>query len=249
MKRITLLLGAVLLAGSAYAQNVATVNNKPITKAKVDEWIKQIGQPDTPELRAKVKDSLVEREVLLQEAAKRALADKADVKFQLEVDRQNTLIRSLIKEEMDKNPVSDAQIKAEYDKHQWTPAEREYKARHILVEKEDEAKEIIEQLKKGAKFEELAKKSKDPGSAEKGGELDWAPPQGYVKPFSDAMVALEKGKFTETPVKSQFGYHVIQLDDVRNPPLEQLHDKIADGLRQQRIPAFVEELKKKATIK
>lgn len=248
MNRLSLLFAAALLAAPAFAQNVAVVNSKAITKATVDEWVKQTGQPDSPELRDKIKNHLVERQVLLQEATKRGIADKADIKFQLDVLRQNTIIQGLIKDEMDKNPVSDQQIQAEYDKKQWQPNEREYRARHILVENEAEAKDVIEQLKKGAKFEELAKKSKDPGSADKGGELDWATPGAYVKPFSDAMVGLEKGKFTETPVKTQFGYHVIELEDVRNPPLDQVKGQIGEALRQQRIPAFVEDLKKKAKI-
>jgi peptidyl-prolyl cis-trans isomerase C len=243
-----LFVSAALIAGTAFAQNVAVVNNKAITKSKVDEWVKQTGQPDSPDLRGKIKDHLIERELLLQEATKRGIDAKPDVKFQLDVVRQNTLIQALIKDELDKNPISDQAVQADYDKHVWTPGERQYHARHILVDKEDEAKDIIEQLKKGAKFEDLAKKSKDVGSAEKGGDLDWASPAAFVKPFSDAMVALEKGKFTETPVKSQFGYHVIMLDDVRNPPLDQVRTQIADSLKQQHIPAFVEELKKKAKI-
>src|SRR5271165_6931769 len=173
MNRLMLFVTAALLAGSAVAQNVAVVNNKPITKATLSEWVKQVGQPDTPELRDKIKQSLIEREVLLQEANKRALADKPDLKFQLEIVRQNTLIQALLKDEFDKNPITDAAIQADYDKHTWSPTEREYRARHILVEKEDEAKDIIEQLKKGAKFEDLAKKSKDPGSGSRGGDLGW----------------------------------------------------------------------------
>jgi peptidyl-prolyl cis-trans isomerase C len=241
-------------ANVAFAQNVAVVNNKPIPKAREDAWIKQLqaqGQQDTPELRRMVKEELIRREVFLQEAQKRGLAEQPDVKFQIDIQRQNTLIQALMRDELKRNPITDAQIQAEYEKQKGKAGEKEYRARHILVEKEDEAKAIIEKLKKGEKFEELAKQSKDPGSASKGGELDWAGADAYVKPFSDAMVKLEKGKYTEAPVQSQFGWHVIRLDDVRDaqfPPLAQVSGQIRENLQQQRIQAFVEELRKKAKV-
>ena len=129
--------------------------------------------------------------------------------------------------------------------------DKEYRARHILVESEAEAKAIIEQLKKGGKFEELAQKSKDPGSAQNGGDLDWNGPDTFVKPFSEAMVRLEKGKYTETPVKSDFGWHVIRLDDVRDvkpPPLEQVGPQIKQELERRRIQKLQTDLKAKARI-
>jgi peptidyl-prolyl cis-trans isomerase C len=243
------------LAGSAVlAQNVAVVNNRPIPKAREDAWVKQLqqqGQQDTPELRKMVKEELIRREVFLQEAQKRALAEKPEVKFQLDVQRQNTLIQALMRDELQKNPVNDAQVQAEYDKQKEKAGGKEYRARHILVEKEDDAKAIVDQLKKGGKFEELAKKSKDPGSAANGGDLDWAGPDAYVKPFSEAMVKLEKGKFTETPVQTQFGWHVIRLDDIRDtqfPPLAQVRGQIQEALQQQRVQAFVETLRKNAKV-
>lgn len=241
-------------ANVAFAQNVAVVNNKPIPKAREDAWIKQLqaqGQQDTPELRRMVKEELIRREVFLQEAQKRGLAEQPDVKFQIDIQRQNTLIQALMRDELRRNPITDAQIQAEYEKQKGKAGDKEYRARHILVDKEDEAKAIIERLKKGEKFEELAKQSKDPGSASRGGELDWAGADAYVKPFSDAMVRLEKGKYTETPVQSQFGWHVIRLDDVRDaqfPPLAQVSGQIRENLQQQRIQAFVEELRKKAKV-
>jgi len=251
MFRTLILFIATLAAGSAFAQNVATVNDKPIPKSRVDQFVQQLGQPDTPELRDRIKEQLIEREVFLQEAGKRGLPERPDVKFQVEFVRQTAVIQNLFKDELKKHPVTDQQIQAEYDKQKAAQGDREYKARHILVEKEDEAKDVIEQLKKGAKFEDLAKKSKDPGSASKGGDLGWAGPGAYVKPFSEAMVKLEKGKFTETPVQSQFGYHVIQLDDVRDtqfPPLEQVKSQINDSIQQHQAQAFAEELKKKAKV-
>jgi peptidyl-prolyl cis-trans isomerase C len=157
----------------------------------------------------------------------------------------------LMRDELKKSPVTDAQVQAEYDKQKAAAGQKEYRVRHILVEKEDDAKGIIEKLKKGEKFEELAKVSKDPGSAAKGGELDWAGPDAYVKPFSEAMMKLEKGKFTEQPVQSQFGWHVIQLEDVRDaqfPPLTQVNAQIRESLQQKRVQAFVEDLRKKAKV-
>lgn len=244
-----------LVASAAFAQNVATVNNKPIPKAREDAWVKQLtqqGQKDTPELRDMVKKELVRREIFLQEATRRGLPEKPEIKFQLDVQRQNALIQALMRDEVQKSPVTDAQIQGEYDKQKAAAAgKKEYRARHILVEKEDEAKGLIDQIKKGAKFEELAKKSKDTGSAANGGELDWAGPDAYVKPFSDAMVALEKGKMTETPVQSPFGWHVIRLEDVREPQfpaLQQVRAQIQESLQQQRVQNFVQELEKKAKV-
>jgi peptidyl-prolyl cis-trans isomerase C len=142
-------------------------------------------------------------------------------------------------------------VKAEYDKFKSQAGDKEYRARHILVDKEEDAKAIIAKLKGGAKFEELAKQSKDPGSAANGGDLDWASPASYVKPFSDALVALQKGQVTETPVKTQFGYHVIKLEDVRAakvPSMEEVKPQIAESLQQKKLQAYQEDLRKKAKI-
>ncbi len=254
MLRAIAFVSFALAASGVFAQNLATVNNKPIPKAREEAWVKQLqqqGQQDTPQLREMIKQELIRREVFLQEAARRGLAEKPDVKFQLDVQRQNTLIQALMRDEMDKKPITDADVKKVYDEQKAKGGDKEYRARHILVEKEDEAKQIIDQLKKGAKFEELAKKSKDPGSAANGGDLDWAGADGYVKPFSDAMVKLEKGKFTEAPVQTQYGWHVIRLDDVRDaqfPPLEQVQGQIREMLQQQRVQAFATELRNKAKV-
>jgi peptidyl-prolyl cis-trans isomerase C len=254
MQRIALLAALALCSSIAFAQNVAVVNGKPIPKSREDTWVAELvkqGQKDTPETRKMVKDQLIQREVLLQEAAKRGIPDRPEVKFQIEVQRQNALMQALIRDEIDKNPISDAQIRAEYDKQKKAMGDKEYRARHILVENEADAKDIIEQLNKGAKFEDLAKKSKDPGSAANGGDLDWAAPDAYVKPFSEALVKLNKGQVTATPVKTQFGWHVIRLDDVRDakaPPLEQVTPQIKEALQQQKVQAFVEKLKASAKV-
>jgi len=254
MLRAIAFVSFALATSSVFAQNLATVNNKPIPKAREEAWVKQLtqqGQQDSPQLREMVKQELIRREVFLQEASRRGLPEKPEVKFQLDVQRQNTLIQALMRDEMDKKPITEADIKKAYDEQKAKGGDKEYRARHILVDKEDEAKSIIDQLKKGTKFEELAKKSKDTGSAANGGDLEWAGPDGYVKPFSDAMVKLEKGKFTDSPVQTQYGWHVIRLDDVRDtqfPPLAQVQNQIKEMLQQQKVQAFAAELQKKAKI-
>ncbi|HEY5633853.1 MAG TPA: peptidylprolyl isomerase [Burkholderiaceae bacterium] len=242
------------LSGAALAQNAAMVNNKAIPKARVDEFVQALvaqGRPDSPELRAAVREELIAREIFAQEAERKGLARNADVQRQLENARQQILIQALIRDYMKANPIKDDEVKAEYDKVVKQSAEKEYKARHILVEKEDQAKEIIAQLKKGAKFEDLAKQSKDPGSAANGGDLDWNSAGTFVKPFSDAMTALEKGKFTEAPVQTQFGWHVIRLDDVRDtkaPPLADVRAQIQQELERRRVQTMQQELRAKAKV-
>jgi peptidyl-prolyl cis-trans isomerase C len=236
--------------------NAAIVNNKPIPKKTLDEFLAALaaqGRQETPELRKQALEDLINREVFVQEAEKRGLMRNPDVVKQLENVKRDLMIRALIRQQLQKTPVTDAEIKAEYDKvAQGQGGQKEYKVRHILVEKEDVAKGIIDQLKKGAKFEDLAKQSKDPGSGANGGDLDWNVPGTFVPEFSQAMVKLEKGKITEIPVKSQFGYHVIRLDDTREskpPAFEQVKPQIQQGLEQRKIQAFVQDLRGKATIK
>lgn len=247
----------ILLAAAALpamAQNLAIVNGKPIPSARADVMVKQLaaqGQPETPELREMIRDELINREVLMQEADRRGVSNTAEIKSQVEIARQSIVIRALVQDFLKKNPVADKEIQAEYDKFKAQTSDKEYHARHILVDGEDEAKAIITKLKGGAKFEELAKQSKDPGSASNGGDLDWAPPGAFVKPFSDAMVALKKGETTPTPVKTQYGYHVIKLEDVRDakiPALEEVKPQIVESLQQQKLQAFQEDLRSKAKI-
>lgn len=247
----------ILLAAAALpamAQNLAIVNGKPIPSARADVMVKQLaaqGQPETPELREMIRDELINREVLMQEADRRGVSNTAEIKSQVEIARQSIVIRALVQDFLKKNPIADKEIQAEYDKFKAQTGDKEYHARHILVDGEDEAKAIIAKLKGGAKFEELAKQSKDPGSAGNGGDLDWAPPGAFVKPFSDAMVALKKGETTPTPVKTQYGYHVIKLEDVRDakiPALEEVKPQIVESLQQQKLQAFQEDLRNKAKV-
>jgi peptidyl-prolyl cis-trans isomerase C len=243
------------MAPAAMAQNVAIVNGKAVSKTRVDALAQQMarsGRPIPPEMQAQLKDEVILREVFMQEAQSKGLDATEDYKNQIELARQGILIRELFSEFQKANPVTDADIKAEYDKFAAANAGKEYRARHILVEKEDQAKALIAQLKKGAKFEDLAKKnSKDPGSGANGGDLDWAPAGNYVKEFSDAMVALSKGKVTDAPVKSQFGFHVIRLDDVRDAQLPKFDDvkpQIAQQLQQAKMAKYQEDLRAKAKI-
>ncbi len=247
---------ALLSAASAsLAQNIAIVNGKAVPKSRVDalaEQVKRSGRPVTPEMQAQLKEEIIAREIFVQEAQARGLDATDDYKNQLELTRQSILIRELFNDYQKKNPVTDEEIKAEYDKFAAANAGKEYRARHILVEKEDQAKAIIARLKKGAKFEDIAKKeSKDPGSGANGGDLDWANPSNYVKEFSDALLALAKGKTTDTPVKSQFGYHIIRLEDIRETQLPKLDDvkpQIAQQLQQQKMGKFQEDLRAKAKV-
>jgi len=247
------LLSTALLLPAAHAQNVAIVNGKAVPKARVEALMSQAvkqGQPRSPELEAQVKDEVVLREIFMQEAEKRGLAASPDYKAQMELARQGILIRELFNQYQSKHPVTDAQIQAEYDKYKGQSGGTEYHARHILVDKEEDAKALIAKIKAGGDFAELAKaNSKDTGSAEKGGDLDWANAGSYVPEFSQAMAKLEKGQMTEEPVKSQFGYHIIKLEDTRPaqfPPLEQVKPQIQQRLSQQSLAEFRDELKAKA---
>jgi peptidyl-prolyl cis-trans isomerase C len=170
----------------------------------------------------------------------------------MDLARQSILIRELFNDFQKKSPITDADSKAEYDKFVGANGGKEYKARHILVETEAEAKTIIADLKKDGKFEEIAKKSsKDPGSGANGGDLDWAASGSYVPEFAKAMAALEKSKTTDTPVKTQFGYHVIRLDDVRDaqlPKFDEVKPQIMQQLQQQKMATFQQDLRAKAKV-
>jgi peptidyl-prolyl cis-trans isomerase C len=237
------------------AQNVAIVNGKPVPKARVDLLAAQLarsGRPVSPQMEGQLKDEVIAREIFMQEAQKRGLDGTDDFKGQMELARQTILIRELFADYQKKNPVTDAEIQAEYDKFAAANGGKEYKARHILVEKEDEAKKIIADLKKGGKFEEIAKKqSKDPGSGANGGDLDWATAASYVPEFAQAMTKLNKGQVTQEPVKTQFGWHVIRVDDIREaqlPKLDEVKPQIAQQLQQQKLAKFQEDLRAKAKV-
>jgi peptidyl-prolyl cis-trans isomerase C len=244
---------ALLLPWAAQAQNIAIVNGKAVPKARVDNLLQQAaraGQKVGPELEAQAKEQVVLREIFAQEAERKGIAASADYRAQMELARQSILIRELFEDFKKKNPVSDAEAKAEYDKFKAQASGTEYRARHILVENEAEAKALIAQIKAGAKFEDLAKKnSKDPGSGANGGDLDFAKADAYVPEFSQAMVKLKKGEMTEVPVKTQFGYHIILLEDTREaqfPAYEDVKSQIVQRIEQVKLQDYQETLRKAA---
>jgi len=242
------------LSISAVAQNIAIVNGKAVPTSRAEALKQQVarsGRPITPEVEGQIKEEVIAREIFMQEAQKRGLDATEDYKAQIELARQTILIRELFAEFQQTAAVTDADVQAEYDKFVAANGGKEYRARHILVETQAQADAILASLKKGGKFEDIAKKqSKDPGSGANGGDLDWAAPGNYVKEFSDAMVALKKGEVS-APVQSQFGFHIIRLDDVREaqlPKLEDVKPQIAQQLQQQRMAAFQQELRAKAKV-
>jgi peptidyl-prolyl cis-trans isomerase C len=244
-----------IAAAPAFAQNMATVNGKAIPASRLEAAVKtvtaQSKQPDSPQLRDAIKKDLIAREVLVQEADKQGYSNKPDVKQALENTRQSIVINAMLADYVKKNPVKDAEIKAEYDKAKAANGDKEYHARHILVATEKEAQDIIAKLKGGAKFEDLAKQSKDPGSAANGGDLDWATPSAFPEVFSKAFTSLQKGQVTEKPVQTQNGFHVIKVDDVRQaklPTLDEVKPQIEEALNQRKLQAYQEELVKKAKI-
>lgn len=246
-------LAVALLPLAVMAQNIATVNGKPVPKSRVDLLLQQAergGQQITPEMQTQARDQVVVREIFAQEAERRGIAAKADFRAQMELARQSILIRELFEDWRKKNPVTDADARIEYDKFKAQASGTEYRARHILVEQEAEAKELIARIKAGAKFEDLAKeKSKDPGSGANGGDLDFAKPENYVPEFGNAMTKLQKGQMTEVPVKSQFGWHIIRLDDTREasfPPFEEVKDQIKQRIEQVKLQRYQDELRSKA---
>ena len=257
-KLLTGLVAAALMGTVALpvlAQNLAIVNGKPIPKERAEALRQQVersGRPVTPEMEGQIKEEVIAREIFMQEAQKRGVASSAEFKNQMALARETIMIRALFTDFQKKNPVSDADIQAEYDRFAAANSGKEYKARHILVETEDEAKAIIGQIKKGKKFEDIAKKSaKDPGSGANGGDLDWANPNNYAKEFADALKGLSKGKMTDTPVKTEFGYHVIRLDDLRDaqmPKLQDVKPQVAQQLQQQKLKVYQEELRAKAKV-
>ena len=242
-----------MLPLAVMAQNVATVNGKPVPQARVDALIRSAthGQGEAPaELKQQAKDTAVMREIFAQAAEKEGVAGSPDYKSQLELARQTVLIGMLFQNFVKTHPVTDADAKAEYEKIKAQQSGTEYHARHILVDSEDEAKKLIAQIKAGAKFEDLAKKSsKDTGSAENGGDLDWAKPASYVPEFSTALQGLKKGQMTETPVKTQFGYHIIKLEDTRTaqfPSFEEVKEKVKQQVQQVKLQEYEEKLRKAA---
>jgi len=257
---------ALLAAPAAFAQDAAKAKPKAAaptaapakadgpnlyTQAAYDFMLKQRlaqNQPDSPELRAAVRDELNTRELLVREAKKAGVDKNPAVKTEMDLAQQTVMVRAYMADYLKAHPVSDAALRKEYDQIKAQIGDKEYKVRHILVDKEDEAKEIIVALQKGEKFDKLAERSKDTGSKINGGDLDWNAPANFVKPFSDAMVALPKGKFTTTPVQTQFGWHVIQVDEIRDakvPSFDEVKPQLAQRMQGQVVDTYLKELRAK----
>jgi len=250
------ILGALAI-NPAFAddKSAAMVNGVSIPQARIDMHVKvavEQGQSDSPELRKAIREEIINREVVAQEASKLGLDKNANVQQQAELAKQQVLVNAFVQDYIKNHPVSDDQLKQEYDKLKAKLGNKEYNARHILVETEAEAKTIIAQLGKKAKFDKLAAdKSKDAGSAERGGSLGWAVPSNFVQPFADALLSLKKGEYTMEAVQSPFGWHVIKLDDVRElkvPPFEELKPQLQQRLQQQSLQKAITELRAKARI-
>jgi len=249
------ILGALVI-NPAFAEDksAALVNGVSIPQARIDLRVKTAaaqGQADSPELRKAIRDDMINIEVMAQEAVKTGLDKNADVIQQVELAKQSVLVGAFVQDFAKNHPISEDQLKQEYDKLKTKLGNKEYNVRHILVETEAEAKDIIAQLGKKAKFEKLAAKSKDTGSAAQGGSLGWAVPGNFVPEFANALLNLKKGEYTKVPVQSQFGWHVIKLDDTRElkaPPFEEVKPQLQQRLQQQSIKKAIDELRAKAKI-
>lgn len=247
---------SAITAGTAHAEEkpVATVNGVAIPQSRMDMRVNAIilqGQADTPDLRQAIRDELINVEIMTQEAEKLALDKQPETLQQLDLARKSVLVDAFVKNYARSHPVGEDAIKQEYERLKSRLGAKEYKARHILVNDEAAAKSIAAKLKKGEKFDKLAEiNSKDAGSKDNGGELGWNVPSNYVKPFSDALMKLSKGQVSE-PVQSQFGWHIIRLDDVRDlklPSLEEGKADISNMLLRQALQQAVGELRAKAKI-
>jgi peptidyl-prolyl cis-trans isomerase C len=248
---------SLILINPAFAedQSAATVNGISIPQARIDLRVKAAaaqGQPDSPELRKAIREDMINLEVISQEAKKQGLDKNTDVIEQTALAKESVLVGAYVQDYVKSHPLSDDQLKQEYEKLKTNLGTKEYKVSHILVDSEDEAKAIIKQLGKKGNFEKIAKeKSKDAGSAEKGGSLGWAVPTNFVPPFANAMLSLKKGTYTKDPVKTQFGWHVIKMDDERSlkvPSFEELKPQIQQRLQQQQIQDMIADLRSKAKI-
>jgi peptidyl-prolyl cis-trans isomerase C len=249
------ILGA-LAVNPAFAEekSVAMVNGVSIPQARVDMRVKAAaaqGQADSPELRKAIRDDMINLEVMVQEATKLGLNKSDEVVQQVELARQSVLVGAFVQDYAKNHPISEDQLKQEYSKMKAKLGDKEYNVRHILVETEAEAKSIIEQLGKKAKFDKLAVKSKDTGSAAQGGSLGWAVPSNFVPPFANALLNMKKGERTKEPVQTQFGWHVIMVDDIRDlkaPSFDEIKPQLHQRLQQQLVKKAIDDLRAKAKI-
>ncbi len=249
---------AIFLSANAVAQNAVIVNGKAIPKSQLDKLVEKTGKPDNPQVRDQAREMLITRELVLQEADKRGVIQKESVREQLEQSRVGVLVAAVFEDYVEREGVSDAELKVAYENVKEQYAGKEYHVEHILVDKEADAKAIIAQLKAGANFEDIAKvKSKDPGSAKNGGDLGWVSDKALVPEFSKAMVQLKNGQTTDKPVKSQFGYHIIKVLDSREakaPSLDEMKDQLKQMImadqnwQKEKFSEMMQKLRAKAKI-
>jgi len=241
----------------AFAEDkpVAMVNDVAIPQSSIDWRVKAAvaqGQKDTPELRGALRENFINIELMRQQAVKAGLDKKSDIKQQIDLAKQEILANAFVQNYEEKNPVTDAELKEEYNKLKVKLGDKEYEIRHILVATQEEANDVIAQLGKKAKFEKLAKeKSMDSGSKDNGGSLGWNVPRTYVPPFADAVLELKKGEYTKKPVQTQFGWHIIKVDDIRDlkvPKLEEIKPQLTQRLQQQKIQQLLIKLRGEAKI-
>jgi peptidyl-prolyl cis-trans isomerase C len=248
-------------AEDAKQKNVAIVNGVPIPQARVEFVAKsqiaqsQGQQQDGPEFRENVREILITREILYQEAIKRKLDKNVDYITQLDLAKQQIMLGVLLDDIGKTTKPSEADVRKEYERvkaESGGDAGKQYKARHILVKEEAEAKQIIADLGKGGDFAKIAQeKTQDPGSKDTGGELDWSEAEVYVEPFGVALKNLKKGELTKEPVKTSYGYHVIELQDVRNktfPEFDAVKAQVEQSLASKARDSFIADLRAKAKV-
>lgn len=251
-----LIVSALLsIPGLAAAADVATVNGKAIPQGMYDALYSEYkaqGAPDSPQIKNEVKEALIRQEILSQEAKKKGLDKKPEVVSQMELAKQNVLMRAVISDFVRNNKVSDEKLKKDYETIKSKIGDTEYKARHVLLKKEEDAKAVIAKLDKGEKIADLAKQSEDPGSKDNGGDLGWsAPKAAYVPAFADALMKLKKGEYTKEPVKTEFGFHVIMLEDTRalkHPPFDEVKGQLQQSAIRQMVEDYIKDLRSKAKV-
>jgi len=250
---LNLLLAMIFsLTATPAAAQVAKVNGVTIPQARADLLVREVtakGRADSPELRASVKDQLIEREVISQEAVRLGLNKNPEVSAQIDLARQNVLIGAYLSDLTRKHPVTDDAMRKALERLKDSPAASEYKARHILVASEADAKGIITQIKGGADFAKIAsEKSRDESTKAQGGALQWAAPGSYVRPFAEALARLKKGQMSDAPVQTNFGWHVIRVDDMRPLSFEVLKPQLQQVVQREFAQKAVNELRAKARI-
>jgi len=241
-------------AEAAKSAVAATVNGKQITQEMLDTFSQAVmgnsPEPATDEQKTQLLDQLINMTLAAQAAEKDGLQKDPKVAGRLDLLRTQILAEAASEKFVKANPVTDADLKAEYDT-QVAGMQKEYKARHILVEKKETAESVIRELQAGGDFSKIAAKESKDSSGKAGGDLGWFSPQNMVKPFSDAVQALEKGKYTTTPVQSEFGWHVIILDDVRSPEAPKFEDvkpQVEMFVQRKKLQEYLDGLRKTAKI-